>query len=91
MPLELKPGVTLYLSRHGQTEANVAHRFSGKLDTPLTPKGRAQAHHIGELLKREVGVRPKLDFVASPLRRAQLTASPPTRASRKSTWATGTN
>ena len=73
MPLELRPGVTLYLSRHGQTQANVEHRFSGKRDTPLTPKGRAQAHTIGEILKREVGLKPPLYFVASPLRRAQFT------------------
>jgi len=73
MSLELKPGVTLYLSRHGQTQANVEHRFSGKRDTPLTPKGREQARTIGEILTREVGLKPPLYFVASPLRRAQLT------------------
>jgi probable phosphoglycerate mutase len=71
--LSLPPGVTLYLARHGETEANQAHRFSGRRDTPMTAKGLAQAHAVGEILKREVGLRPKLDFVSSPLARALLT------------------
>jgi broad specificity phosphatase PhoE len=73
MLLSLPPGVTLYLARHGETEANSEHRFSGKRDTPLTEKGLTQAHALGEILKREVGMRPKLAFVASPLARARLT------------------
>jgi probable phosphoglycerate mutase len=73
MSLALRPGVTLYLARHGETEANLQHRFSGKRDTPLTAKGLTQAHALGEILKREVGVKPKLDFIASPLVRARLT------------------
>ena len=73
MSLELKPGLTLYLARHGETEANVAQLFSGKRDTPLTQKGRAQAEAVGEILKREVGAKPKLDFVSSPQARAMLT------------------
>ncbi len=71
--LELAAGVTLYLARHGETEANSQHRFSGKRDTPLTQKGLAQAHALGEIMKREVGMRPSLAFVASPLARARLT------------------
>ena len=66
-------GITLYLARHGETEANVGMRFSGKRDTPLTAKGLAQAHALGEILKREVGMQPKLYFVSSPLARARLT------------------
>ncbi len=73
MTLELKEGVTLYFTRHGETEANVEKRFSGKKDTPLTAKGRAQAHAIGEILKRELGAAPAIAFVASPLRRACIT------------------
>ena len=73
MSLGLPAGVTLYLARHGETEANSEHRFSGKRDTPLTEKGLGQAHAIGEILKHEVGMRPRLAFVASPLARAQLT------------------
>jgi broad specificity phosphatase PhoE len=73
MTLSLPAGVTLYLARHGQTAANEGHRFSGKSDTPLTEQGLAQAHAIGEIMKRETGMRPRLAFVSSPLARAVLT------------------
>ena len=73
MMLELKAGITLYFSRHGETEANLEKRFSGKRDTPLTDRGRQQARTIGETLKRELGPKPAITFVASPLRRACLT------------------
>jgi probable phosphoglycerate mutase len=73
MSLSLPAGVTLYLARHGETEANQGNRFSGKRDTPLTEKGLIQCRHVGEILKREVGMRPDLAFVASPLFRARLT------------------
>jgi broad specificity phosphatase PhoE len=61
MRLELKKNVTLYFARHGETEANRQMRFSGLRDTPLTDKGR------------EVGMRPALEFVCSPLQRARTT------------------
>jgi broad specificity phosphatase PhoE len=73
MPLELAAGLTLYFSRHGQTEANLQKRFSGKKDTPLTALGREQAHEIGQVLKRELGVKPSIACVASPLQRARTT------------------
>ena len=73
MAFELRRDVTLYLARHGETEANVQHRFSGKRETPLTGKGLSQARAVGEILKREVGMRPKLQFVSSPLARARIT------------------
>jgi probable phosphoglycerate mutase len=73
MSLSLAEGVTLYLARHGQTEANLAKRFSGKKDTPLTSLGREQAHEIGQVLKRELGLRPALACVSSPLARARTT------------------
>jgi probable phosphoglycerate mutase len=73
MSLILPPGVTLYLARHGETEANRAHQFSGRRDTPLTQKGLSQAHAVGEILKREMGMRPALSFVSSPLARAEAT------------------
>jgi broad specificity phosphatase PhoE len=71
--LSLKDGLTLYFARHGETEANRQGRFSGKKDTPLTKKGREQARKAGEILRREVGPRPVLYFVSSPLKRAQIT------------------
>jgi probable phosphoglycerate mutase len=73
MALELRQGLTFYLARHGETEANVQLRFSGKCDTPLTDRGLSQARAVGEILKREVGMRPKLNFVSSPLARARIT------------------
>jgi broad specificity phosphatase PhoE len=72
-PLELKFGLTLYFSRHGETQANLAHRFSGKRDTPLSPRGREQAHEIGKVLERELGDKPAIACVASPLQRARTT------------------
>jgi probable phosphoglycerate mutase len=73
MALKLADGITLYFARHGQTEANLAKRFSGKKDTPLTALGREQADEIGQVLKRELGVKPALAFVTSPLARARAT------------------
>lgn len=73
MRLELKPGLTLWFARHGQTEANVAHQFSGHKDTPLTELGKAQAAQVGAILRRAVGPRPPLHFVSSPLARARRT------------------
>jgi broad specificity phosphatase PhoE len=73
MPLEIPPGLTLYFARHGQTQANLEKRFSGKKDTPLTPVGREQAAEIGSVLKRELGIRPRVACVASPLQRARTT------------------
>ena len=73
MALEVPAGVTLYLTRHGQTQANLEKRFSGAKDTPLTALGLAQARQVGAVLKRELGVQPALAFVASPYARAQTT------------------
>ena len=41
----------LYLLRHGQTEWNAEGRLQGRLDSPLTPKGVAQAERLAELLR----------------------------------------
>ena len=43
---------TIYLLRHGESEANVRHVFSnGKIDLPLTALGRDQAARAGRWLK----------------------------------------
>ena len=73
MPLELPSGLTLYFARHGQTEANVEHRFSGYKDTPLTQLGLKQAAQVGRILKRELGTAPGYQFISSPLARAVQT------------------
>lgn len=41
----------IYLMRHGETVWNAARRLQGRKDSPLTPKGVAQAAAFGERLK----------------------------------------
>lgn len=41
----------LILLRHGQSTYNLAHRFTGWADAPLTALGHTQAARAGELLK----------------------------------------
>jgi probable phosphoglycerate mutase len=73
MAPELKAGITLYLARHGETVANVEHRFQGRIDTPLTDRGRKQATMIASILAEGVKGKPTPKFVASPLPRARTT------------------
>ena len=48
----------LYLVRHGETELNWAGRMQGRMDSPLTARGRDQAGRVGEKLQAELGARP---------------------------------
>ncbi len=74
MALKLSPGLSLYFSRHGETEANVEKRYQGlTLDTPLTKKGHKQAKAIARILHRHVDDVAALRYVASPLQRARTT------------------
>jgi broad specificity phosphatase PhoE len=69
----LKPGVTLYLVRHGETDWNREARYQGQRDIALNETGRAQALRNGEIL-RAAGVEVSTaDFVSSPLSRARET------------------
>ncbi len=69
--LTLRPGVTLYFVRHGETDWNATQRYQGQTDIPLNDKGRGQAARNGRALAAYLGARAKtLDFVASPLSRA---------------------
>lgn len=43
----------LILIRHGESEWNRDHRFTGWADVDLTELGRAQMHDAGALLRRE--------------------------------------
>jgi probable phosphoglycerate mutase len=63
----------LYIARHGQTPMNVEGRYPGYSAIPLTALGEEQARAIGRILRRELGPRPALAFIASPLLRAQVT------------------
>ena len=73
MALSLPHGLTLYFARHGQTQANLEKRFSGRRDTPLTALGREQARELGLVLRRELGDAPAPVFISSPLQRARTT------------------
>lgn len=64
----------IYLVRHGQTESNLARRYQGASDSPLTALGQAQARRMGELLSRLVPDTTGWRMVASPLGRARQTA-----------------
>jgi broad specificity phosphatase PhoE len=70
----LAPGLTLYICRHGETEANVEKRFQGlTLDTPLTTEGCEQARTIAAILARQTPDPDQLAYVSSPLQRARRT------------------
>lgn len=66
----LKPGVTLYLIRHGETDWNRAQRYQGQRDIPLNDTGRTQARRNGTVLKTYLPEVEAYDFVSSPLSRA---------------------
>ncbi|MEN1759089.1 histidine phosphatase family protein [Anoxynatronum sibiricum] len=61
---------TIFLMRHGQTEWNVAERFQGSGDSPLTDLGKQEALKAGERLK----VTKLSAIYASPRQRAMETA-----------------
>lgn len=62
---------TLYLVRHGESEANAAGVFAGQTDSPLTERGRAQADAVAVAL---AGL-PIDRVVTSDLSRARDTAA----------------
>jgi broad specificity phosphatase PhoE len=64
----------IYLVRHGQTEFNLARRYQGGLDSPLTPEGQLQARRIGDLLRDLLPSGDGWELVASPQGRARRTA-----------------
>jgi broad specificity phosphatase PhoE len=60
------------LIRHGESEWNRTHRYTGQQDPPLSALGRSQAERVGERLESE----PLVAIYSSPLARATQTAEP---------------
>jgi broad specificity phosphatase PhoE len=63
-------GTTFFFVRHGESEANLARIFSGRRDSPLTERGRAQAVTVADALSDVPFDR----IVATPLSRSLDTA-----------------
>jgi probable phosphoglycerate mutase len=68
-------GAAFYLVRHGETEWNAAGRYQGAKDSPLTLRGREQAHLIGRTLASSISGSQPLRAYVSPLGRARETAA----------------
>ena len=62
----------LVLVRHGQSELNAAGRLAGRLDTPLTELGVAQAKAMAASL---ADLGEPAAVISSPLQRARDTAA----------------
>lgn len=65
-----RPETTLYLVRHGESEANAAQRYAGQTDSPLTERGRKQARAVAAALRAVRFDR----VISSDLSRARETA-----------------
>ncbi|MGC1486395.1 MAG: histidine phosphatase family protein, partial [Albidovulum sp.] len=63
-----------FILRHGETEWNRAGRFQGRLNSPLTEKGCAQARRQGEILTTAGVNASQFQFWSSPQGRARQTA-----------------
>jgi probable phosphoglycerate mutase len=67
--------LSLYLVRHGQTDASLGNRFCGRIDPPLNATGVAMAEALAARYGREGFV----EVAVSPLARALKTAEPTAR------------
>jgi probable phosphoglycerate mutase len=60
--------------RHGLSTWNVARRWQGRADPPLSKEGRRSAAELGDALATTVGSRSGITVWSSDLQRATLTA-----------------
>ena len=68
--------MTIFLVRHGETVWNTLGRQQGRLDSPLTNPGIAQAEAAGDLLGELLDPEQNICIKTSPLKRAYRTESP---------------
>ena len=66
-------GGSILLVRHGETEWNLARRYQGWSDSPLTARGLAQAEAIGHYLCTDPEAA-EATIISSPIGRARRTA-----------------
>ncbi len=64
---------TIYFVRHGETVWNTERRLQGRMDSPLTERGREHARANAQTLIEAVPHVRALPFVASPLGRTRAT------------------
>lgn len=64
--------VDVYIARHGETTWNAVGRYQGRLETPLSPLGQAQAQALAAALAGKDVHR----IISSPLSRCMQTALP---------------
>jgi broad specificity phosphatase PhoE len=69
----MRPDVTIYFIRHGETEWNAEARYQGQADVPMNARGREQARRNGLSLRSLLPKIADADYVASPLARARET------------------
>ncbi len=62
----------VYIARHGETTWNAVGRYQGRLETPLSPLGQAQAQALAGAL-RDANIQ---RIISSPLSRCVQTALP---------------
>lgn len=68
----MSESLEIVVVRHGESKANTEARLQGRFDSPLTDRGRRQAHAVGAWLARH---EYRWDeAVSSPLSRARETA-----------------
>jgi len=72
--------LSLYLVRHGQTDASLANRFCGRIDPPLNATGLAMADALAARYGQPRQQGGFAEIVASPALRARQTAAPTARA-----------